>query len=349
MKDRVLRILASIESITSWGRFPVVYVPKSTIRVGGPRTFMALLVKGFRERGMRVTSNRMVRADAAVIPISAPPEMVKAWKSRGTIIIQRLDGVFYDCVSGVFDPARNHDTAILYKELADVVIFQSQYSQSQCAFFMGESGAPKSIVILNGTDLTRFRPDAHYIPRKDGAWRMVSTGNYRDSSMVIPVVMALDKLWEERQDFSWEVIGPVTFPDHGAFMHRPYIQHVEQASREELAAALKQSDLFVYSFLNPNCPNSVIEAGACGLPVVGFDSGAMRELCGFNQALLAPMPNRVIHVESDLDPDKLLTCIRGSLDDHADFRERSLAHCGEFSVERAVDAYAGVIGPSLTR
>jgi len=343
MKDLVLRILASVESITSRGRFPVIYIPKPTLRIGGPRTFMALLVDGFRDRGMRVTSNRMVRADAAVIPISAPPEMVEAWRSRGTIIIQRLDGVFYDCVSGVFDPVRNHDTAILYRELADIVIFQSHYSRSQCSFFMGESGAPKSAVILNGTDLTRFRPDAHYVPRGDGIWRMVSTGNFRDSSMIVPIVKALDSLWEDRQDFRWSVIGPVSFPDADVFMHRPYIQHMEQSSREELAATLKQSDLFVYSFLNPNCPNSVIEAGACGLPVVGFDSGAMRELCGFNEALLAPMPNRVIHVESDLDADGLLTCIRMCLDEHAYFRACSMVHCSEFGVERSVDAYADVI------
>ena len=161
--------------------------------------------------------------------------------------------------------------------------------------------------------------------------------------MIVPIVKALDSLWEDRQDFRWLVIGPVSFPAHTVLMQRPYLEHVDHASRDELAGALMQSDLFVYSFLNPNCPNSVIEAGACGLPVVGFDSGAMRELCGFNEALLAPMPNRVIHVESDLDADGLLTCIRMCLDEHAYFRACSMVHCSEFGVERSVDAYADVI------
>ncbi|MBN2234943.1 MAG: glycosyltransferase family 4 protein [Opitutales bacterium] len=343
-KELALRMLAGVENLTHRGQSPVVFVPRLNLGVGGPRTFMALLVEGLRKRGMRVTSNRMVRADAAIIPISAPPGMIREWKSRGTLIVQRLDGLFYDASNGVYNAHRNHDAAVLYKELADVVVFQSRYSQSQCSWFMGEPGTVWQTVILNGTDPARFSPGDRQCPSVNtGGWKMVSTGNFRDASMVVPVVQALDQLWLERQDFRWTMIGPVSFSGHAAWMSRPYLAHMADASRAEIAAALKGSDLFVYAFLNPNCPNSVIEAGAAALPVVGFGSGAMQELCGYNSELLASMPDRVIHVESDLDPQKLLACIRLCLAEYTVFRARAMAQREAFGIDRAVDAYAETI------
>lgn len=343
-KELALRMLAGVETLTHRGKSPVVFVPGLSLGVGGPRTFMALLVEGLCKRGMRVTSNRMVKADAAIIPISAPPAMISEWKSRGTLIVQRLDGLFYDGSNGVYDAHRNHDAAVLYKELADVVVFQSRYSQSQCSWFLGEPGSVGQTVILNGTDTARFSPgDRKYPSGNTGGWKMVTTGNFRDASMVVPIVQALDQLWLERQDFRWKMIGPVSFSGHAAWMSRPYLEHVAGASRAEIADALQESDLFVYAFLNPNCPNSVIEAAAAALPVVGFDSGAMQELCGFNRELLASMPDRVIHVESDLDPQKLLACIRLCLAEYPVFRARAMAQREAFGIDRAVDAYAEII------
>jgi glycosyltransferase involved in cell wall biosynthesis len=38
------------------------------------------------------------------------------------------------------------------------------------------------------------------------------------------------------------------------------------------------SDLFLFTHLNPACPNNIIEAMACGLPICGVSDGAMTEL-----------------------------------------------------------------------
>jgi glycosyltransferase involved in cell wall biosynthesis len=40
--------------------------------------------------------------------------------------------------------------------------------------------------------------------------------------------------------------------------------------------------------VNPPCPNSVIEALACGLPVIGFDSGALKELVTDDAGCIVP-------------------------------------------------------------
>ena len=41
---------------------------------------------------------------------------------------------------------------------------------------------------------------------------------------------------------------------------------------------LRSADLLFSADVHPACPNSVIEALACGLPVIAFDTGAIREI-----------------------------------------------------------------------
>ena len=50
----------------------------------------------------------------------------------------------------------------------------------------------------------------------------------------------------------------------------------------------RSSHLLYSSDINPACPNSVIEALACGLPVVAFDTGALPEIVLDGSGLVVP-------------------------------------------------------------
>ena len=40
--------------------------------------------------------------------------------------------------------------------------------------------------------------------------------------------------------------------------------------------------------INPACPNTVIEALNCGIPVVAYDTGALKEIVSMDSGILVP-------------------------------------------------------------
>ena len=327
-----------------------VYVPNMKLKVGGPRSFMRQFVVASKKQGIRITHNRLTRARAALVPISMPPHLLRAWKERNHgYVVQRLDGLFYDPETSTYDESRNLDARIVYDEFADAVIFQSNYSQRQSEYFWGK---PRESIerstIINGTDLNLFTPAKVSEKQKESPFRFVSTGNFRDEEMILPILAALDQLHGEFL-FELQLVGPIANPNWVVDRPRSYLKCLGCKSPKQIAFILNQSDVFLFSFLNPNCPNSVIEATASGLPVVAFDSGAMQELCGFNAELLVPMSDHLIHKRSELlnNSEQFLEKIRLCLNDYQHFRNRVLDNREQYSIKNTVEHYLNVLKPKL--
>jgi glycosyltransferase involved in cell wall biosynthesis len=58
--------------------------------------------------------------------------------------------------------------------------------------------------------------------------------------------------------------------------------------REEIPALDRAAHLLFSADIHPACPNSVIEALACGLPVVAFDTGSLSELVPPDTGYIGP-------------------------------------------------------------
>tara|TARA_B000000460_G_scaffold187794_1_gene135241 strand:- start:654 stop:1094 length:441 start_codon:yes stop_codon:yes gene_type:complete len=77
--------------------------------------------------------------------------------------------------------------------------------------------------------------------------------------------------------------------------------------REELARALASSDIYVSAMASETFGISVIEAQACGLPVIGVDSGAMPSRVSPANGILVPVEDTDAMAQAVLDiwPNKV--------------------------------------------
>jgi len=192
------------------------------------------------------------------------------------------------------------------------------------------------VVIINGADLNIFFPD-YDITEINEEIRFITTGNFRNVDMIEPIVKALDLL---KKDLSFKLVvaGPVK-PELQKYLSRDYIIYVGTRNPEKIAEFLRKSHIFIYSHLNPPCPNSIIEAVSCGLPVVGFNSGAMSELLFFSKDLLAEVSKDLFQSYRSFDYHRLAVKIMFTVENFPECRKRSLENSKLYSFKECGRKY----------
>lgn len=311
-------------------------------KIGGPGTFMKNF-KTFLDGKSFSYLDTPEKARVIFFPVKYDLAVLKSIKRNKGKVIQRLDGIYY--------PAKHQDRYLdlnkaireIYLNYADFVIFQSHYSKKQCFAMFGKIKPEQYKVIVNGVDQKIFYPNKAAMGNPKEPWRLITTGNFRNIDMLEPVIKALDQLREKMKlKFTLTVIGPIRNEALNRLLLRPYIYHINTASLNQIAERLRNSHLFIYSHLNPPCPNSVLEAIASGLPVVGFKSGAMKELLFFAEDLLADVSPELFQRYESFDPQKLLAKIILALNDYQKYRQISLAHSHLYSFEECGKKYLKV-------
>ncbi|MBN1493695.1 MAG: glycosyltransferase family 4 protein [Candidatus Omnitrophica bacterium] len=279
------------------------------------------------------------KAKILFFPTSCPIEMIEKVKANGGRVIQRLDGVYYPSKHGEGFEVFNAVARKIYCNYADFVVFQSNYSKEQCFSMFGDKPDSKYRIICNGADTKYFYPALKMNTiQSNKRVRLITTGYFRNLDMLEPVIKACDVL---KDTFNLElvVLGPINNEGLIAYSQRNYITHKKTTKLHVLANELRKSHIFIYSHLNPPCPNSVVEAISCGLPVVGFDSGAMRELLPFGIDLLAWVSNDLFQKYEDFKFEKLAEKISFAIEKYAIVKERAMAHSHLYPFDECGEKY----------
>lgn len=258
---------------------------------GGMVSFKHKLSAGLKERGIQVSHDLAEDSCQAVLIIGGTRQLAPLWrlKRKGVRLVQRLDGINWiqrKRRTGLRHFLRAETGNLLQSairsHLADHIIYQSSFAQSWWEEWYGVAPVPASM-IHNGVDLKTYTPQGDHLRPKDRFRLLVvegSLGGGYDSGLENAVALTENLAQKRLLPMELMVVGKVS-PALQSFwdkLSRVPIVWAGNVARETIPTLDRSAHLLFAADLHPACPNAVIEALACGLPVAAFDTGALREL-----------------------------------------------------------------------
>jgi len=234
---------------------------------GGGNQFLRTLKKYFQSRG--VYEDEVVQADVVLFNSHQHiKEVSKAkFRHRRTLFVHRIDGPMklYNKMSD----RRDDIVSAANRYIADATVFQSNWSRKQ-NYQMGLSKSNIDTVISNAPDATIFnrRNRARFIPGR--RVRLIATSWSPNWKKGFAVYQWLDENLDlDKYEMNFIGKTPIEFKN---------IRHIQPAPCRDVAAFLKQSDIFVFASPIEACSNCLLEALHCGLPAVGINQSSTPEL-----------------------------------------------------------------------
>lgn len=261
-----------------------IFLPFAVKDIGGTSTFARKFQLGLKAAGHEVFFDYQEEYDVLFLIVQCPLKYLLDAKRRGKPIVQRLDGTYYWSVAGWRFPLLNAKAALARHFFTDFSIYQSRYSRECAGRFLGAKFADKSAIIYNGVDLDTFSPVGTKITLRDRPDQQIffTASAFRRPDQIRPLIEAAERYQEiYRQPLKLVIAGSFSGGVAGLeteLKQLPFVQLLGKVKNDELAAYARAADVFVSTHLNPPCPNNIIEALACGLPICSLNDGAMTEL-----------------------------------------------------------------------
>ena len=214
-----------------------------------------------------------------------PGAALRLLKRRRIPIVANQNGVFYPAWYGGDWRARNAEMARAY-HLADHVVWQSAFCRRAADRFLGEREGSGE-VLYNAVDTGRFCPAA--ATERVSPFTFLLTGKidthlfYRIEASLRGLAAARAKGLEARLTLAGWISAEarVRCQDLASELGIAEAVNLTGSYTQEQAPAVYQAaDAYLMLKHNDPCPNAVIEAMACGLPVLYSATGGVPELVG---------------------------------------------------------------------
>jgi len=278
----------------------ICLVPKVS-GVGGMVSFREKLVKGLNERGISVSYDLADRPYDAILVIGGMRNLPGLWSARrrGIRIVQRLNGmnwIHHKMRTGWRHYLRAEYGNIILSQirsgLADHIVYQSEFSHRWWERVYGSITIPWSVV-FNGVDLERFSPTGEGKIPEDHIRILLVEGSIAGGyewGLETAIKMAERVKTAYSHNVELMVVGRVAASLQRKWKKKAEVQlnFAGQVTIEKIPEMDRSAHVLYAADVNAACPNSVIEAMACGLPVVAFDTGALSELLSIDAGRIVP-------------------------------------------------------------
>lgn len=330
--------------------------------VGGMVSFQHKLLAGLAARGVQVTQDLADLPYKAALVIGGTRDLPGLWRARrrGIPVVQRLDGMNWLHRQRKAAPFNlryflraeygNFMLELLRTRVACSIVYQSEFVRSWWERTHGPALA-SSRVIYNGVDLAVYSPHGPGQPPPDRSRLLLVEGSLMGGyEQGLQVAVQLAQRLGTQFPLELMVVGRVA-----AQVRQRWEQHLaHQAAhwkltwfglveRQQIPEIDRSAHVLYSADINAACPNSVIEALACGLPVVAFDTGAIPELVVGDAGRVAAYGSDVWRLEPP-DVDALAQAAAEILADPERFRRaaRSRAEAA-FGLDRMIDLYMNTL------
>lgn len=260
--------------------------------LAGPASFSTRFKTGMARLGFEIHHDPN-RSDTQAILIIAGTRHIQPIlqaRRRGVRVVQRLNGINWihryrktGWRHFVRAEAGNFLLAFTRRFLADYVVYQSHFARNWWERQYGKTPV-ENTVIWNGVDLSEFSPNGEERPPSDRVRVQVVEGHLKGGFEIgLEIAAGFGAALRQRVNLPVEMVitGDVNPTDASRLVQRYpnlWMSLTGVVPPRQIPALNRQAHLFLSTDLHAACPNSVIEALACGTPVAAFATGALPEL-----------------------------------------------------------------------
>jgi len=249
-----------------------IQFPHTPSKIGGPSSFQIRFIDELKKNSINVLPPDSKLKPDIIFVIGGTRRIFWLFynKIRGVEIIHRIDGLdsnfeidLNNLKFNILKVVRNLIVVFIANFLADKIIFQSEFIKTYWKNLLISKKI--NCIIYNGVNVNTYKP--YNEPKvKD----IICIEGSINSDYAVSILNSVT-------DYKITLIGNIERKFLTKIKNKN-INIVGVVNRDDIPHILNQHKVYLCLEPNPPCPNSVIEAMSCGIPIIGFNSGSLMEL-----------------------------------------------------------------------